>query len=52
MSSNERQIHLRLTEEEYSELMKKKEAMGFKTYSSVIRMFISLKKNENPTVTH
>lgn len=40
MSLNERQIHLRLTEDEYEELMKKKEAMGFKTYSSVIRMFI------------
>lgn len=29
-----------MTEDEYEELIKKKEAMGFKTYSSVIRMFI------------
>ena len=40
MNNDEKQIHLILTEEEYEELMKKKEAMGFKTYSSVIRMFI------------
>lgn len=40
MSSNERQIHLRLTEEEYEELMRKKEFLGFKNYSSLIRMYI------------
>ena len=40
MSKKNKEIHLILTEEEYAELMKKKEAMGFKTYSSVIRMFI------------
>ena len=40
MSKKNKEIHLILTEEEYTELMKKKEAMGFKTYSSVIRMFI------------
>lgn len=40
MSKKNKEIHLILTEDEYEELMKKKEAMGFKTYSSVIRMFI------------
>lgn len=40
MANSTRRIYARLTEDEYAELMRKKEAMGFKTYSSVIRMFI------------
>ena len=40
MANSTRRIYVRLTEEEYTELMRKKEAMGFKTYSSVLRMFI------------
>ena len=40
MKSKNKEIHLILTEKEYAELMRKKEAMGFRTYSSVIRMFI------------
>lgn len=40
MSNKNKEIHIILTEEEYEELMKKKDAMGFKNYSSLIRMFI------------
>ena len=40
MANSTRRIYARLTEAEYAELMRKKEAMGFKTYSSLLRMFI------------
>ena len=40
MDKNNKEIHIILTEEEYAELMRKKEFMGFKNYSSLIRMFI------------
>lgn len=40
MNRNEKEIHLRLTGEEYAELMRQKEFLGFKNYSSLIRMYI------------
>ena len=40
MSNSTRRIYARLTEEEYQELIKKRDFLGFKTYSSVIRMLI------------
>lgn len=41
MNRNEKEIHLRLTEEEYAELMRQKEFLHLPSYSSLIRMYIN-----------
>lgn len=40
MNNDEKQIHLRLDNSEYEEMMRKIDFLGFRYYSSMIRMFI------------
>ena len=41
MANNTRRIHIRVTDEEYAELIRQKEFMHLPSYSDLIRMFIN-----------
>ena len=41
MTRNDKQIHLRVTETEYNELLRQTDFLGLKTYSDLIRMYIN-----------
>ena len=41
MAKNTRRIQIRVTDEEYAELIRQKEFMNLKTYSDLIRMYIN-----------
>lgn len=41
MANNTRRIHIRVTDEEYAELLRQKEFMKLPSYSDLIRMYIN-----------
>ena len=41
MKTNTRRIQIRVTDEEYAELLRQKEFLGFSTYGDLIRMYIN-----------
>ena len=42
MANNTRRIHIRVTDEEYEDLLRQEEFMKFPSYSDLIRMYIIL----------